>query len=71
MKPDLVTDLPLGIFLMVISQFFLIGVYQLINTNQWYTIVGIVICSVMYWRLFQVGFRVAFLGIEAKTDVEK
>jgi hypothetical protein len=71
MKPDLVTDLPLGILLMVISQFFLIGVYQLINTNQWYTIVGIVICSVMYWRLFQVGFRVAFLGIEAKTDVEK
>jgi hypothetical protein len=71
MKPDLVTDLPLGIFLMVISQFFLIGVYQLINTNQWYTVVGIVICSVMYWRLFQVGFRVAFLGIEAKTDVEK
>lgn len=71
MKPDLVTDLPLGILLMVISQFFLIGVYQLINTNQWYTIVGIVICSVMYWRLFQVGFRVAFLGIEAKTDVEE
>jgi hypothetical protein len=71
MKPELVTDLPLGILLMVISQFFLIGVYQLINTNQWYTIIGIVICSVMYWRLFQVGFRVAFLGIEAKTDVEE
>jgi len=71
MKPELVTDLPLGILLMVISQFFLIGVYMLINLNQWYTLVGVVFGSVMYWRLFQVGFRVAFLGIEAKTDVEK
>jgi len=69
MKTELVTDLPMGILLMVISQFFLLGVFQFINTNSWYTIVGTVICSVLYWRFFQTGFRVAFLGIE--VDVEE
>jgi hypothetical protein len=69
MKTELVTDLPMGILLMVISQFFLFGVITLINTNQWYTVVGTVVCSVIYWRFFQTGFRVAFLGIE--VDVEE
>ena len=45
------------------------GVFQFINTNSWYTIVGTVICSVLYWRFFQTGFKVAFLGIE--VDVEE
>lgn len=52
MKTETVTDLAMGILLMVISQFFLIGVFQLINTDQWYTIVGVVLCSVFYWRFF-------------------
>ena len=69
MKTELVTDLPMGILLMVISQFFLLGVFQFINTNSWYTIVGTVICSVLYWRFFRAGFRIAFLGIE--VDVEE
>ena len=69
MKTEIVTDLPMGILLMVISQFFLLGVFQFINTNSWYTIVGTVICSVLYWRFFQTGFKVAFLGIE--VDVEE
>ena len=68
MKTETVTDLPMGILLMVISQFFLIGVFQLINTNQWYTIIGIVLCSVFYWRLFNLGFRVAFLGVEVNVE---
>jgi hypothetical protein len=71
MKTELVTDLPMGILLMVISQFFLIGVYQLMSTTYWYTIIGVVICSVLYWRLFNVGFKVAFLGIEVEIEDEK
>jgi len=68
MKTEIVTDLPMGILLMVISQFCLVGVYYLIGTNQWYTLIGTVICSVLYWRLFQTGFRVAFLGIEVHVE---
>jgi hypothetical protein len=68
MKTETVTDLAMGILLMVISQFFLIGVFQLINTDQWYTIVGVVLCSVFYWRFFSLGFRVAFLGVEINVE---
>lgn len=38
-------------------------------TDKWYTLVAIVICSVTYWRLFNLGIRVAFLGIE--VDVKE
>ena len=68
MKTEIVTDLPMGILLMVISQFFLFGVIYLLGTSHWYTVVGVVICSVLYWRFFQTGFRVAFLGIEVNVE---
>jgi hypothetical protein len=70
MKTEIVTDLPMGILLMVISQFFLVGVhFAIISPYTWYTLLIAVICSVMYWKIFNVGFKVAFLGIE--VDVEK
>ena len=68
MKTELVTDLPMGILLIVISQFFLLGVYNLIQLNQWYSFVGIVFGSVFYWKLFNVGLRVAFFGIEVEIE---
>jgi hypothetical protein len=70
MKTELVTDLPMGVLLMVISQFFLVGVhFAIVNPYTWYTLIIAVICSVFYWKLFNTGFRVAFLGIE--VDVEE
>ena len=69
MKTEIVTDLPLGILLMVISQFFLLGVhFAIITPYAWYTLLAAVICSVFYWRLFNVGFRVAFLGVEVDAE---
>jgi len=68
MKTELVTDLPMGVLLMVIAQFFLIGVYYLIGTTQWYTLIAVVLCSVAYWKLFNIGVRVAFFGIEVETE---
>lgn len=69
MKTEIVTDLPMGVLLMVISQFFLVGVIYLIGTSQWYTVISVIVCSVLYWRLFNLGIRVAFLGVE--VDVEE
>jgi hypothetical protein len=69
MKTEIVTDIPLGILLMVISQFFLVVVYKFMNHQEWYNFVLVVLGSVFYWKFFQTGFRVAFLGVE--VDVEE
>lgn len=64
MKTELVKDLPMGILLMVISQFFLLGVHYLLKTEYWFTLMLTVFLSVLYWKFFSVGWKVAFQGIE-------
>jgi len=65
-------DLPLGMLLIVISQFFLAGIDYTLNTNikLWYSLPLVVFSSIVYWRLFTVGWAVAFEGIEI-DDTEK
>ena len=69
MKIEKAKDLPLGILLMVISQFFVVLVHDLIKTNYWYTLPLVLLCSIAYWKFFNVGWRIAFEGIN--IDVEE
>ena len=71
MQTEIVKDLPMGILLMVISQFFLVGVNYLIKTEYWFTLISIVFLSVLYWKFFSVGWRVAFNGIEVDVTEDQ
>jgi hypothetical protein len=61
-------DLPFGILIMVISNFFLVGVeYTLLHPTVWFAMPLILFCSIAYWRIFNIGWEIAFEGIEIDT----
>ena len=71
MEKKIVKDLPVGILIMVISNFSLLAVEYIIQLPKtWFSIPLAVVCSVMYWNLFQFGWKIAFGGLEI-DDTEK
>ncbi len=57
-------DLALGILIVVLSQFVLIGVSYFISREYWWTVPLVVFGSVFYWNMANVGFTLAFKGIK-------
>lgn len=64
----LIKDLPLGILLMVISQFFLVAVFYVIQPIAWYLFPVVVFCSYAYMILLGLGYKVAFEGIKVHDN---
>jgi hypothetical protein len=63
-----IKDLPMGILIMVVSNFFLLGNhYVIMNPNVWFAMPLIIFCSISYWKIFNIGWEIAFEGVEVDT----
>lgn len=57
-------DLTLGVLLMVISQFFLVAVYYVVQPIAWYLFPIVIFCSYAYMIILSVGYKIAFEGVK-------
>lgn len=63
-------DLTLGVLLMVLSQFFLVAVFYVVQPIAWYLFPIVVFCSYAYMILLGVGYKIAFEGVKIDDNVK-
>jgi hypothetical protein len=61
-------DFTLGMFLMVLSQFFLVAVFYVIQPIAWYLFPVVVFCSHAYMILMGIGYKIAFEGVKINAS---
>lgn len=66
-EEKLIRDFPMGVLVMVIAQFPLAGMYYLVGPQPFWLVPLLVLLSVVYYVLFNVGWRIAVVGVK---DVE-
>ena len=57
-------DFTFGMLLMVISQFFLVAVFYVVQPIAWYLFPVVVFCSYAYMVLLGIGYKIAFEGVK-------
>lgn len=67
MKTKLVKDIPIGVFMIVLSLWCVFAVQTLAGWPELPNLIGILLMSVLGWKLILVGMDV-IIGIEIKDD---
>lgn len=63
-------DLTLGVLLIVLSQFFLVAVFYVVQPIAWYLFPVVVFCSYAYMLFMGVGYKIAFEGVKIDDNVK-
>lgn len=69
MKTEIVRDIPVGVLLVVIAQFFFYGVLYFSKFPSIMEFLGIILCVMFADRLTRVGIRAIF-GMEVEVEEE-
>lgn len=59
-----IKDFPMGVMLMVIAQFPLFGMYYLVGPQPWWLVPVLIVLSLTYYLVFNVGWRIAVTGVK-------